>query len=153
MDSFLHWCQHLPLAEAIRNAAWAFPTVEIFHLFGLAMVFGSIFVLNLRLLGAAMKDTPAAEITDDLTPWTLTGLCIQVMTGPLLFITSPARFAGNTFFQYKLLLIALALVYHFAIHRRAAKGMGIIPAKASAILSMLSWIGIVIAGMGIELLA
>jgi hypothetical protein len=153
MGSFIQWCQHLALAEAIRSVSWPYPAIEIVHICGLVMVFGSILVLNLRIFGAYLTDTPSAEIADDLAPWTLVGLAIQVVSGPLLFITSAERFSESTPFLTKLVLLVVALIYHFAVHRNSSRGRGPLPAKASALISMVLWIGVILAGLGIELLA
>lgn len=152
LASFAQWCQTLALAEAIRDKSWPFPTIEIFHLAGLVLVFGSILVLNLRLFGFILKDVSAVDMAMSLAPWTLAGLGVQVLTGPLLFISGAMRFSQNEEFRIKMVLIACALLYHFGIHRRAASA-GAMAARVSAAVSMLLWVGVFLAGMGIELLA
>ena len=150
LASFAQWCQNLALAEAIRNRPWPFPTIEIFHLAGLVLVFGSIFVLNLRMFGFILKDTPAVRVAHSLAPWTLVGLGVQVLTGPLLFISAAMRFYGNGTFRMKLALIASALIYHFLVHRRAVSARTV-AARVSAAVSTLLWMSVFLAGMDIEL--
>jgi len=153
LEQFAQWCQNLALADAIRSVAWPFPTIEIVHLAGIVLVFGSILITNLRMFGFILKDVPAVEVARSVAPWTLIGLGFQVISGPLMFITSATRFYGNETFRVKLLLLAVALIYHFAIHRKAASSARTLILKLSAAVSMLTWIGVVLAGMGIELLA
>ncbi len=153
IESFVQWCMHLKLAAAIRSVSWPYPTIEIVHICGFVTVFGTMMILNLRLFGAYLKDTPAAEIADDLAPWTLVGLAMQVVSGPLLFITSAEKFADSTPFQTKLVLLVIALIYHYGVHRNASRERGPLPAKASALISMVLWIGVILAGLSIELLA
>ncbi len=149
--TFAQWCQSLALAQTIRNVVWAFPTIEIVHLAGLVVVFGSIFVLNLRMLGFILSDTPAAQVAKGLAPWTLVGLGIQIVTGPLLFVSGAVRFSENGPFRIKIVLIAAALVYHFAIHQRAISA-STIAARLSAAVSIMLWTSVFLAGMSIELL-
>ena len=49
MSAFLQWCHDNALSEFMRSAKWPFPTVEIFHIAGLILIFGSVLVLNLRI--------------------------------------------------------------------------------------------------------
>lgn len=149
--TFAQWCQSLALAQTIRNVVWAFPTIEIVHLAGLVVVFGSIFVLNLRMLGFILSDTPAAQVAKGLAPWTLAGLGIQIVTGPLLFVSGAVRFSENGPFRIKIVLIAAALVYHFVIHQRAISA-STIAARLSAAVSIMLWTSVFLAGMSIELL-
>ena len=153
LESFAQWCFQLSLAEAIRSVAWPFPTIEIVHLAGLVLVFGSMLILNLRLFGVILKDAPAPQVVQGLAPWTLVGLGFQVVSGPLMFIASATRFYQSPAFRVKLALIAAALIYHFAVHRRAASSASRWKARLSATISMALWIGVFLAGMGIELLA
>ncbi len=152
MESFIDACQHLRLAEAIRSVMWAYPLIEILHIAGLVLVFGSILVQNLRMLGAFLKTEPVPEVARDLTRFTFVGLGVQVLTGPLLFITSAMRFYESTPFRVKLSLLTLALLFHFTIHWRVARGRGPLPGKLTAGISMVSWIAVVVAGLSIELL-
>ena len=46
MSAFLQWCHDNALSEFMRSAKWPFPTVEIFHIAGLILIFGSVLVLK-----------------------------------------------------------------------------------------------------------
>ncbi len=65
------------------------------------------------------------------------------------------KFAESTPFKLKMLLLVVALTYHFGAHRRFALDPDT-PAhtlRVSAAASMLSWISVIFAGFAIELLA
>src|SRR6202011_622598 len=49
MTGFLEWCQTNALSQLMNSAKWTFPAVEIFHIAGLVVIFGSMMVLNLRI--------------------------------------------------------------------------------------------------------
>ena len=40
------------LGQAMQQWLWLYPSVEVVHLVGIALLFGSIVVLDLRLLGS-----------------------------------------------------------------------------------------------------
>ena len=97
------------LSAAIRGAKWIYPSIEILHIAGLVLVFGSILVLNLRIFGRVLRQTPVREVGRGLAPLTLVGLCGQAVSGPLLFIASAMRFSQSGPFQLKLVLLVLPL--------------------------------------------
>jgi hypothetical protein len=76
--------QDTALASALRQSFWAYPIVNAGHIVGLALLFGAIVPLDLRLLGV-WREVPLALINHMLLPVTLTGLALVLVTGPLLF--------------------------------------------------------------------
>ena len=58
MIEFLTWLQETSVAQYIRESEWAFPTIESLHVIALTMVFGTIAVVDLRLCGVALNQTP-----------------------------------------------------------------------------------------------
>jgi len=155
MSEFLQWCHDNALSEFMRSAKWPFPTVEIFHIAGLILIFGSVLVLNLRIFGRILRQEPVPQVAAGLSPLTAVGLAAQVVSGPVLFMTSAMRFSESTPFRLKLLFLLVALTYHYGVHRRFALDPAV-PAhtlRVSAVVSMLLWISVVLAGFAIELLS
>jgi len=153
MTEFLTWCQNHALSQFIKGARWPYPAVEILHIAGLVLVFGSILLLNLRIFGRILRQQPVSEVAAGLAPITLTGVFAQFVSGPVLFMATATRFFENGTFRLKLLLLAIALSYHFGVHRRLAlKSVSISGVlQASAAVSMLLWIAVVLSGLSIEL--
>lgn len=44
MTAFAEWCRHTAIATAIRSTLWPFPVIEIFHIAGMVVVFGTMLV-------------------------------------------------------------------------------------------------------------
>lgn len=155
MNGFIEWCQYNALSQFMRSAKWPYPSVEVLHIAGLILVFGSMLILNLRIFGRILRQEPIPQVAAGLSPITFTGIAAQFVTGPALFMTSAMKFAESTPFKLKLLLLVVALTYHFGAHRRFALDPET-PAqvlRVSATASMLSWTSVVLAGFAIELLA
>ncbi len=154
MTDFLAWCQATALSQWVLGAKWHYPLIEIFHIAGLVLVFGSMLVLNLRIFGRILRAQPVAEVAAGLSPLTLTGVVAQFISGPILFMATAKHFYESIPFRVKLLLLAVALVYHFGVHRSLAMDDSISSRvlKMSAAVSMLLWVGVVFAGFAIELL-
>jgi hypothetical protein len=134
---------------------WGFPTVEILHLAGMLVVIASILVLNLRMVGAILRDQPMSDVAGGLQRWTIGGLIAQLITGPLLFMTQANKFYHNEWFRMKVSLLVLALLFFFLLQRRVARspnsGAGM--ARAAGVISLVLWFGVVVTGMNIELFA
>jgi hypothetical protein len=113
---------------------------EVFHVIGFALLIGTIFMVDLRLLGLGMKRQTSAELVKDTAPWTLLGLALILITGPLIFLSDPALYLGNISFQLKMLVLVIAILYNWTIHRKVASSPD--PGGAAtpvAILSVLLW--------------
>ena len=55
----LEWLQQSSVAVQIRDSLYTFPLLESIHVVGLALVFGTIAILDLRLLGVASTNAPS----------------------------------------------------------------------------------------------
>jgi hypothetical protein len=155
MTDFAAWCQHTALAETIRSAPWRFPVIEIFHIAGMVLLFGTVFILNLRVFGLILRSEPVSQIAQDLTPLTLIGLGVQLVSGSLMFMVSAMKYTENALFGIKIGLVIAAVAYHFAIHRKAAIAKDT-PAgrlRFSAATSLVLWASVVLAGLGIGVLS
>lgn len=142
------------LATGIRNSKYLFPFLEAAHVMALSLVFGTVTVVDLRLLGVASTGRPATRVSSELLKWTWAAFALVALTGAVMFTTNARVYAHNTAFQIKLALLALAglnmLAFHLTAGRtmarwdrqRAAPALG----KAAAALSLILWIGIVFAG-------
>jgi hypothetical protein len=146
--TFLEWCQHSALSELIRKQAWTIPAVEILHLTGVILVFGSVLIINLRLLGWIFASEPSNVIAADLSRRTRLGLILLVITGPLLFFAMPMKLFETPDFSVKLALVAIAITYHWAVHRkRMLATEGSSGQKLSAGISMALWLAAILAGL------
>lgn len=140
-----------PLAVGVRESIWIYPCLETLHVIGLALLVGSIFSFDLRLLGAG-KSLPIQALGRHLLPWVWTGFAINAVTGALLFVSDAAEFAVNTALQAKLALIVLAgmnaLVFQMRLYRNAETWDSSVPAPArvSAAISIALWLAIIVAG-------
>src|SRR5213594_2037712 len=93
------------LAGTIRNSLYLFPLIESFHVIGLTMVFGTIAVIDFRLLGIASTRRPFSRIASDVLKWTWAAFGLTVLTGLLMFITNAGVYYHNFFFRSKMLLL------------------------------------------------
>jgi hypothetical protein len=147
--AFCRWCNGSFFGHGIRDSVWLFPFVEIFHLLALGVLGGTIVLLNLRLLGVRFRASPASQLANDLQPFLLGGLVVMLITGFLLFSTEAVKMYGNWAFQAKMLLLLLAVLYTFTVHRRALRADTRLASPwrwAAACTSLTLWAGVGLAG-------
>ncbi len=145
--SFFHWLTNSALANALNRYEWAFPMVQSLHFMGFALSIGTIAIVDLRLLGIGMRRQQASELAADLNRWTCAGIALMLITGPLMFATDAVTYHVNPSFQFKMVCLMTALVFHFTIHRRAVRpDVPPVAAKLAGALSLLLWTTVVAAG-------
>jgi hypothetical protein len=141
-------------ATTIRNSLYLFPLIESFHVIGLSMVFGTIAIIDLRLLGVASTRRPFTRVASDILKWTWVAFGLTVTTGLLMFITNADVYYHNLFFRSKMALLALAginmLMFELtagrSVHRWDKDQSAPLAGKTVAAVSLLLWITIIFMG-------
>lgn len=153
----------LPLAEAIHASAlaeWmrgslkAMPFIEATHVLAVAVVFGSILIVDLRLLGFPNAKRAFTRIADELLGFTWGAFALAVVTGALLFAPNAITYYSNTAFRLKLLALLAAginmAIFQFVTFRGVAawdKDRATpAAAKLAGLLSILIWIAVIALG-------
>jgi hypothetical protein len=155
--SFCQWLQDEPIGTSIRESLWTFPLIETVHLLALAFSVGIIVIVDLRLIGMAMKDVPVTEVFDRLQPVALKGFVINVATGLLLFWSEPMKCYMSPYFRGKLVMLFFLGVNAFLFSATTYKTVsswdkaGGTPAGARVAgwISLLLWAGVIVAGRAI----
>ncbi len=153
LDEFWDWLQNTDLAFEI-GATWWFPLLESIHVIALALVVGSIVMVDLRLIGITARSYALSQISRELVPWTWIGFIVATITGTGMFISRPGAYAANPAFQTKLVLLVLAGVNVAAFHTRVMRSVerwdtgAVTPggAKLAGAVSLTLWVGVVLAG-------
>lgn len=142
------------IGEWMRTSVKAMPVVEAVHVMAIATVFGSIFVVDLRLLGFSDTRRPYSRVAGELLRWTWAAFVVAVVTGAMMFAANATTYAGNTPFQLKMLALVGAgvnmSVFHFVTardiddwDRAASPPLG---ARAAGALSILIWTAVIFLG-------
>ena len=116
MYEFMAWLEGSALGHAMRESGvWTYGVVNLVHILGVASLFGSVLVLDMRLLGIWPKVTLAA-ITEPIVPVASTGFAIAATSGVCLLATKATEYVGNPFLYIKFPAIALGLVNVGVVH-------------------------------------
>jgi uncharacterized membrane protein len=150
----ISWFEDSTLADNIRENDNLFPLIESIHVVALCLVVGSIFVLDLRLLGLASTDRPVGRLAHAILPVTWGAFAIAVITGFMMFMSNATKYLANGFFLAKMCLLVVAGLNMIVFHAISARDLPQWEKQASPPLrvklagafSILFWISIVACG-------
>ncbi len=106
--AFLKALEGSGLATKIRESLLLFPMLEATHVIGLGLVFGTIAIIDLRLIGLASSQRSFKRMYSDILKWTWAAFALTALTGALMFITNATVYYHNFYFRTKMLLLVLA---------------------------------------------
>jgi hypothetical protein len=148
--------QGLPEAIPVNPIArwvWVFPVVESIHICGFTLLVGTVTILDLRLFGLCFRQLSISQVAQNLAPWINTGILIQLITGAYLFSGDPGEYMQVAAFRSKMLLLLLALIFHFTVIRKAtASAQDSAPLgwrRPAALVSLGLWVSVLLAGLWI----
>jgi hypothetical protein len=116
LRDFMAWLQGSAVGHAMRESGvWTYALVNLAHILGVASLFGSVLVLDLRLLGLWRKVALPA-ISETTVPVAATGFIIAVISGVCLLATKATEYLGNPFLYVKFPAIGLGLLNVVVLH-------------------------------------
>ena len=121
---FAHWLQATQFSIAIQSALWLMPLVQAIHIVMIGIVFVSLLVICLRVLGRVRMDETFDTVWARFAPWLWTGLAVMAATGLVMMAGEPVREATATSFWLKMGLILIAVGMANALRRSLAGNAG-----------------------------
>lgn len=151
IESFFDWMQSTAYATAISETY--FPMVEAVHVVALTIVAGTIFIVDLRLVGLASRHLRFTQLSDQVLPWTWRAFALAALTGGSLLMANASGYYHNTPLRIKGLLLVLAglnmAYFQFVTFRSVASwdaGRPSGPARFAGWASLLLWCGVIACG-------
>jgi len=104
------WLEGSALGHAMRESGvWAYGVVNLIHILSVASLFGSVLVLDLRLLGLWPK-VPLGALSSPILPIARIAFAIAALSGVCLLATKATEYVGNPFLYIKFPAIGLGLL-------------------------------------------
>lgn len=151
--SFVTAIEGSGLGEWMRGNLLAMPWVNALHVLCVTLVFGSILVVDLRLLGLTDRQRAVTLVSTEMLRVTWLAFIGAVVTGVLYFAANATTYWFNMPFRFKMLAILLAgvnmAVFQFGAYRGvAAWDRGTPPgaARLAGALSLLLWTSVLVLG-------
>jgi len=139
---FYTWCEKTPLGVWLQTSTYPFPIIEAIHLMCLTLMLGTMWTVNLRVLGFVLKGRPLAEVVEGVKPWMRGGYVATFVTGIMLFMSEALKLSANAAWLPKMAVLVGAMVLQYALSAFMVKGgrgeTGL--AKALAAVSVLLWL-------------
>jgi hypothetical protein len=145
------------LGQAMRQWLWLYPSVETVHIVGIGLLFGSIAILDLRLLGFS-RSIPVSRLARHVLPWTAAAFLLIVPSGLLMFTAHATEFISSPVFVLKMGLILAAGLNAALFHAMVFPSVGVwdaeemrrLPpppsARISAAISLVVWVCVIACG-------
>lgn len=155
MNQFALWLASTPPSVFIQeHNAWAVPAIQSVHIVGIALVMGSVLMIDLRILGLAWTDRTLQQTTNRFGPWLTGSLWLLLVTGLLMVVGEPVRELVSFSFWLKMALVAFGAVVAVSFQRalrrhepqwerRVAHGSSL---KVMAVATFFVWIGVIFLG-------
>lgn len=137
---------------AMMSTRWAWPVAEVVHFIGLCLLFGTVAMFDLRMLGVA-RGVPLRSL-HRLIRFGIGGFLLSVLSGLCFFLAFPDQYLYNPAMQVKLALIALAGINMVLFYVVAARTVWLttdddVPpprARVFGAVSLLCWLGVITCG-------
>lgn len=141
-------------SEALLGSLNFWSLLEGTHLLSLMLFAGTIFIVDLRLLGVVFRRTPVSIIDRKVLPLTVVGFLFMLTTGLMLFFAKPLVYYHNLWFRLKLVLILIALANIAYFHVSVSKSQHAwddlerppVGPRIAAAVSLTAWIAVICAG-------
>ena len=129
----------------------AYPALEVLHITGIALLLGSLVLLELRVWGFA-AELPVKPLARLALSVTLCGFGLVVASGLLMFAANPAELLSNRAFLIKMGLVQLAGLNAAWFHGRDSLQRDDTLARVQTVLSLGIWLAAIICGRWIAYL-
>jgi uncharacterized metal-binding protein len=155
VKQFAEWLSTtFPSVFIQEHNTWAIPLIQSIHIVGIAMVMGSVLMIDLRILGWAGMDQTLRQTASRFGPWLTGSLWLLLATGLLMVIGEPVRELVTFSFWLKMALVAVgsvvAAIFQAALRRQEQQWEATLVHRPSikglAILTFLMWACIIVLG-------
>ena len=121
MRDLLTWIEQTGLGHMMRESGpWTYAIVNVAHILSVATLFGSVLVLDLRLLGVWSGRIRIADLSTAVTPIASTAFALAIVTGAALLATKATAYVDNPFLLIKFPAIALGMLNAGILHMTSA---------------------------------
>jgi hypothetical protein len=120
MSALLSWLEGTALGDVLRGSGvWTYGLINLAHIAGVATLFGSVLLLDLKLLGV-WRGLPLATLTRPTVPLAAIGFALAALAGLCMLCFNASEYIGNPFLLIKFPAIALGLVNALVVSRLPA---------------------------------
>lgn len=154
MVEFLIDLGQSPLSLAMASSPWVVPTMQSIHIMSIAVIFISVLMIALRVMGITWGGVSIRSTADRFAPWAWASLAFLALTGIILILAEPLREIMAISFWFKMILLAIAITISVrflrAVHSKDAYAADHGPVDAglrrNAVVTIVVWVAIIFLG-------
>lgn len=114
---FSLWVTDWPFAIWLQSHFLAIPGFQTLHILGIAVLFSSVLMLNMKIWGFTGKEQDLAAAYRRYVPWSWWAAAFLIGTGVILLISEPVRNMVNAIFWIKMSFLVVAILASLAFQR------------------------------------
>lgn len=156
MLEFAQWLEKTPPSVTIKSVSWVVPLFQSIHIVTIGIVFVSILMIALRVVGAVRMDQTFAAVLARFGPFISRGIVVLALTGATLVLGEPIRQFMSLSFWLKMSLLAVGIVSALSFNRSLAPAAAaggepqFSPAtRSAALMTVVLWLAIIFLGRAI----
>ena len=148
MLPFFEWMGGLRLSAFFLESIWPTPIIQNIHLVAIAVFAGSVLVVDLRMLGRGLRETPLADLARAVEPWLIGSFVVLVLSGIPQMTSTALKQYYSPFFWWKMQAVLIGVIWTIAVRRRVAMRpeaeVGPAWPKVVALVSIALWTSVTI---------
>ena len=129
----------------LKTSDYAYPALETLHIVGIALVFGTLWIVDLAILGR-LRGLDVQLLAKRVLPWTLAGFLLAALSGLTMFVTAVGDLIANPAFVLKMTLLFVAATNAGILHARGPIDGSNRLTRIQAVLSVLIWLAVIACG-------
>ena len=120
MLPFFEWMGGLGFSAFFLESIWPTPIVQNIHLIAIAVFAGSVLLVDLRLLGRGLTETPLAELARSVEPWLFGSFVVLVLSGIPQMTSTALKQYYSPFFWWKMQAVLIGVIWTVTVRRRTS---------------------------------
>jgi len=157
LQPFFEWMGGLRFSAFFLESVWPTPIVQCIHLAAVAVFAGAVLMVDLRLLGKGLKDTPLPRLARTAEPFLIGSFVVLVLTGIPQMTSTALKQYYSPFFWWKMGMVLIAVILTVTVRRKLASTdesqLGLVLPKVVALCSIALWTSVTIGARLIGLLS
>lgn len=154
MEEFLTELSQSPFSLSMATSPWVVPTMQTVHILSLSILFISVLMVIMRVMGWAWSNQSVSATVSRFQPWAWIGFGCLAISGVVLIAAEPVRelLAISFWVKMALIVIAITISVRFVAHvrRNTAYWDGTSSAspgnRTFALITLAIWVAIIFLG-------
>ena len=154
LNDFSLWVSETKASLWIGEHFWAIPIIQTIHIIAIAAAFGSVLMINMRILGLNGGTRTMSQTVRRYLPWIWWALLVLILSGIGMITGEPVRSLINPFFWVKMGLVILVILgsiwFQSSVNRNIAiwevTHGGRVAVRLGAVATILLWCAVMYCG-------